>query len=273
MKLVNRMMMAGAALALAGCSVLPGARFFDTFTAESYLSQPIGGEDFDSALSREYQALANRSATRDVHWMDATAYVNKSKAAAGGGVGPWTPAELGLADDGEYQTVLSTIETNKAARPAECAKLQAMWDAYLESQTLRSGTCLSTDEARAALDEALAACGVSDLIVYFNFGSAALTAAGHEVVHQAIEILRGFSNPTVSLVGHTDTVASVEFNQRLSEQRAATVERSMLSHCRARGVNCGTITTAGRSENDLAVQTGDNVREQLNRRVTIAISE
>ena len=39
------------------------------------------------------------------------------------------------------------------------------------------------------------------------------------------------------------------------------------------GVSGNSITTAGRSERELAVPTGDNVREPLNRRVEISISE
>jgi outer membrane protein OmpA-like peptidoglycan-associated protein len=270
------MFMAGAALALAGCSSLPGANLGGTFTAEDYLGATIDGSSFDAALAREYQALAAKAATKDVNWMDATAYVAKSQAAAAGNAPAWTPAELGVAaDEALYNDVVASVAAFKGVRPAECAKAQAMWDQYLESWTEYSGKCLNPDDAKAMLDEALAACkGVSgDFIVYFNFGRSDLTAAGKEVVNQVVEALKGYTAPVVSVVGHTDTVASVQFNQRLSERRATTVAKAILARAKADGLNPPQITTAGRSELELAVDTPDNVREARNRRATIAISQ
>lgn len=276
MNLISRFMLAGAVLAVAGCSALPGANLGGTFTAENYLGSSIDGGDFNSSLAREYQALASRSATKEVNWLDATAYVAKSQAAAAGGVGPWTPDQLGVSvEPGLMDRAVSTITANASIRPAACAKAQAMWDQYLESLTATSGVCLNSEDALAMLNDALAACAgqAGDFTVYFGFGRSNLTSAGHEVIHQVMEALKGYANPLVSVVGHTDTVGSVQSNQRLSERRANTVKNSILAHGRARGINTGTITTAGRSENELAVETGDNVREQLNRRATVAISE
>ena len=72
----------------------------------------------------------------------------------------------------------------------------------------------------------------------------------------------------LSLVGNTDTVGSDQYNQGLSEARATRVADALS----ARGVPSGAMTLAGHSENDLAVQTGNNVREPLNRRVEITLS-
>ncbi len=51
------------------------------------------------------------------------------------------------------------------------------------------------------------------------------------------------------------------------------MEGAILARASAEGVEVGNITKAGRSENDLAVETADGVREPRNRRATIAISE
>lgn len=276
MKTISRLAMAVGALALAGCTSLPGANLGGTFSAESYLGSSIDGSDFNSSLAREYQALAARSATKDVNWLDSTAYIAKSQAAAAGGVAPWSPADLGVSADG-MDAAVSTITSNASARPAECAKAQAYWDQYLESLSEGAHACISAEDAKSMLDQALAACAGSaapgDLVVYFGFGSSSINAAAHEVIHNIIEALRGYTAPIVSLVGHTDTVGSVAANQRLSERRADAVEHQLKVHGKARNVNIGQITKSGRSENDLAVQTADNVREPLNRRVTVAISE
>ena len=59
MSIISRIVMTGAALALAGCSYLPGANLGGTFTAENYLGTSIGGTGFDASLAREYQALVD----------------------------------------------------------------------------------------------------------------------------------------------------------------------------------------------------------------------
>lgn len=275
MKMISRMCMAASAVALAGCTALPGANLGGTFSAEPYLGTSIEGSDFNSSLAREYQALAARSATKDVNWLDATAYIAKSKAAASGGVAPWSPADLGVSADG-YEDMVATVEANKSVRPAECAKAQAYWDQYLESLFEGANACISAEDAKAMFDEALAACRgatMGDYIVYFGFDRSNIDNAAHEVIHDVIGALQTYSSPLVSLVGHTDTVGSVEYNQRLSEKRANAVEGSIVAHGRARSVNVGNISKSGRSELEPAVDTGDNVREPRNRRVTIAISE
>jgi outer membrane protein OmpA-like peptidoglycan-associated protein len=276
MNAISRIVMAGAALALAGCSHLPGANLGGTFTAESYLDDRIEGQSFNAALAREYQALAVRSARTDVNWMDSTAYIQKSRAAAAGGVGPWTPDELGVTvTDYNTNEVVQTIQANAQQRPAACAKAQAYWDQYLESLAEGVYACIDQEDAKAMLDEALAACrgAAGDLVVYFGFDRSDITSAAQAVIDQVVDLLSGYSDPLVSIVGHTDTVGSVAYNQGLSERRATAVEQAIRSRANAEGVDIGNITKAGRSERDLAVPTADGVREPRNRRATIAISE
>jgi outer membrane protein OmpA-like peptidoglycan-associated protein len=113
----------------------------------------------------------------------------------------------------------------------------------------------------------------SDLVVYFGFDRADITSAAQTVINDVVDMLAGYAEPLVSIVGHTDTVGSVAYNQRLSERRATAVERAILARASSENVEVGNITKAGRSENELAVQTADGVREPRNRRATIAISE
>lgn len=274
MSMISRIAMAGAALAVAGCSQLPGANLGGTFTAERYLSASIDGSDFNSALAREYQALAVRSARTDVNWMDATAYVAKSQAAAAGGVAPWSPAELGVTAEG-YDDAVRIITANANSNPAACAKAQAMWDQYLESLAEGAFACISAADARAMLDEALQACAgvAADNTVFFGFDRADITTAAQDVINSVVDQLANIASPLVSIVGHTDTVGSRAYNQRLSERRATAVERAILARAASTGVNPGTITKAGRSFDEPAVDTGPNVREPRNRRATIAISQ
>ncbi len=165
----------------------------------------------------------------------------------------------------------ATIAANYEARPAACARTQVMWDQYLEA--LRGGAtwCITPEDARALLDEALALCGIvgpKNFIVYFGFDKTNLTDAARATVDEVVAAVNAMGTTALSLVGHTDTVASGAYNQALSEARARRVSDALST----RGVPAGAMTLAGRSENDLAIATGDNVREPLNRRVEITLS-
>ncbi len=269
MNAISKIMFAVAAVAIAGCTNLPGSNLGGTFSADSYLAQDIQGDDFNSSLSREYQALAARNATQDVNWMDTTAYIGKSQAAAGGGAAPWSPAELGVSSpetDAKYEEAVAIITANKDINPAECAHAQAMWDQYLES-LYQGGVCVSVEDAEAMLASALAACAPAQWTIYFGFNEDTLDAAANTVVGEIAGAATAITNPLLSIVGHTDTVGSAAYNQGLSERRANNVAGALS----AQGVDAGSMTVAGRSFDELAVPTGPNVREPRNRRVEVNI--
>jgi outer membrane protein OmpA-like peptidoglycan-associated protein len=106
-------------------------------------------------------------------------------------------------------------------------------------------------------------------VVYFGFNETNLTDAARETLDAVIAAVNALGTSALSVVGHTDTVGSDGYNQGLSENRANRVANALSS----RGVPAGGMTLAGRSENDPAVNTGDNVREPLNRRVEIVLSD
>ena len=276
MKTATYLMLGVSALALAGCTNLPGASLGATFSAERYLNGEHGSDaDFNSALAKEYTELGRRAAFKDVLWLNSTAYIAKAQQAeAGVTPAPWTPAELGVDGDATalYDQVVSTINANKDARPAACARAQAMWDQYLEA--LRGGPtfCVKPEDARALLDEALAACGPqgpANFVVYFGFDKYNLTDEARAVVDEVVGAVQSMGATALSVVGHTDTMGSVEYNQGLSERRAHTVADALAE----RGIPQGAMTLAGRSELELAVPTADNVKEPLNRRVEITLSK
>jgi len=278
MKTVIRLLLGLSALAMAGCTQLPGASLGKTFYAEPYLAADHGGPGFTGALASEYTELG-RSAAGMVRWMNATAYITKAEQAeAGIEPAPWAPDQLGVNGDAGslYQEVVNAVGANKAERPEACARAQAMWDQYLAVLRAEAAgaTCpMTSDEARALLDEALAACrGVpaqADFIVYFAFDKATLSSKAQSTLDDVVASIQDMGASAVSIVGHTDTVGSVQYNQDLSERRA----RSVATGLNARGVPSQSMTLSGRSELDLARETGDGVREQLNRRAEISVSK
>ncbi|MFD1796021.1 OmpA family protein [Paracoccus aurantiacus] len=59
--------------------------------------------------------------------------------------------------------------------------------------------------------------------VLFDFDSAALTGAARQTLGQIAAMLTSNDGGTVQVVGHTDAKGSDEYNQQLSEERAASV--------------------------------------------------
>ena len=278
MRTATYLMFGVSALAIAGCTNLPGASLGATFDAERYLNETHGGSDFNGALASEYTELGRRAAFKDVLWLNSTAYIAKAQQAeAGVTPAPWTPAEVGVStpDDADsleiYDELVRVVNENKADRPEACARAQAMWDQWMEAIRGGPNFCITPDDARALLDEALAACGIvgpANFIVYFGFDKTNLTDAARATIDEVVAAVNAMGTSALSLVGHADTVASVAYNQGLSETRARRVSKALI----ARGVPAGAMTLAGRSENELAVATGNNVREPLNRRVEITLS-
>jgi len=279
MKTVTYLLLGSAAIALAGCSQLPGSSLGATFTAERYLKADHGGPGFTGALASEYTELARRAAYRDVRWRNSTAYIAKAQNAESGvAPAPWRPEQLGVNSDAAamYQDVVATIEANKDARPAECARAQAMWDQYLESlrATQNGAICLLPEDTKPLLEEALAACApgvatAANYIVYFGFDRTNLTDRAREVIDEVVAGVQQMGATSLSVVGHTDTVGSVEYNQGLSERRARRVGDALVE----RGIPASSMVLAGRSKLEPAVDTGDQVREPLNRRVEITLSQ
>jgi len=279
MKIVVRLMLGASALAVAGCSQLPGASLGSTFTAEPFLAADHGGAGFSGALASEYTELGRAQAGM-TRWMNATAYIAKVREAeAGGTPAPWAPSELGVNGEAAalYDEVVAKIGANRAERPEACARAQAMWDQYLFALRAEGNGAkcpLSSEDALAMLNEALAACDpavdmASDFVVYFGFNRTDLTSRALATLDDVAEAYQATDPSAVSVVGHADTVGSVEYNQTLSENRA----RSVAGALEGRGIPRGAMTLAGRSELEPARVTGDGVREPLNRRVEISLSE
>jgi outer membrane protein OmpA-like peptidoglycan-associated protein len=107
-----------------------------------------------------------------------------------------------------------------------------------------------------------------EFIVYFPFDQFSLTTEAQAVVQQAADYSKMGNATKIVVVGHTDTSGSVKYNLRLSERRAKAVADSLV----ASGVPQTVLSVSWTGKSDLAVQTGDGVKEPLNRRATININ-
>lgn len=124
----------------------------------------------------------------------------------------------------------------------------------------------ATKETFAATLEALPPKPAS-FMLYFLKGKDELTAASTKEVEKVLAELAKRPAAEISVIGHTDTVGSTQFNDKLSLQRANRVRQLLMG----RGIPPGNIAIAGRGERELLVATRDKVHEPKNRRVEINV--
>jgi outer membrane protein OmpA-like peptidoglycan-associated protein len=105
-------------------------------------------------------------------------------------------------------------------------------------------------------------------IIFFGFNKCNITAEADAVLSEAAAAAKSMGSASVTIVGHTDTVGSPAYNQKLSECRANAAESNLVG----KGVPEGAISTSGRGETELMVQTGDGVKEPQNRRATVDLN-
>lgn len=98
-------------------------------------------------------------------------------------------------------------------------------------------------------------------MIYFGFNKSNLTSEAQAVVQ---EIAKSDA-PAFAVVGHTDTSGSAAYNQALGSRRANAVATAL----KANGKTTCSVTSDG--ETNLAVATGDGVREPLNRRAVVSV--
>jgi outer membrane protein OmpA-like peptidoglycan-associated protein len=103
--------------------------------------------------------------------------------------------------------------------------------------------------------------------VYFDFDSWTLKAEQLKVLDDVIATARSGGQANINIVGHTDTSGPADYNQRLSVKRANVVVEALVQM----GARRAALHASGVGETDLAVETGDNVKEAKNRRTVVSL--
>jgi OOP family OmpA-OmpF porin len=104
-------------------------------------------------------------------------------------------------------------------------------------------------------------------IIYFKSGSAALTKESLQAVQEILAAIRLQKTNHIMVLGYTDTVASADYNRKLSQKRAKAVADFLIS----KGVGRAIIEIEYYGKEKLLVKTPDGVEEPRNRRVEIII--
>jgi len=128
---------------------------------------------------------------------------------------------------------------------------------------------MSKDELNAKFSKVLAAEPAKPLtyIVYFKPSSTELTDESKLTFKKALNSIKTRSPCMVDVIGHTDTVGAGKLNAKVSLKRA----KSIASLVQKSKIKILSLISKGYGEEDLLVQTKDNVSEAKNRNVEIFI--
>lgn len=227
----------------------------------------------------------------------AKAFDAKAETASGGEEPELEAAPVDPSSQNLHARLVRDLAAGKAQLPAQAARAQADYDCWVMASAVPSASAMG-QACRSSLDGSLAAleggarpaptfvppppppvqsapvapapapvAAPADFTVYFDFDSWTLTAEDLKVITDVINTARSGGQAHITIVGHTDTSGPADYNQKLSVHRANVVVEALVDL----GARRGAINASGVGENDLAVQTGDDVKEAKNRRAVVTL--
>ena len=103
---------------------------------------------------------------------------------------------------------------------------------------------------------------------FFDFNKAVLKPEGRAALDDLAEKIQSLNLESVVAVGHTDSIGSERYNQRLSERRAAAVKKYLVS----KGIPADRIYTEGKGETQPVATNKTAEGRAQNRRVEIEVA-
>lgn len=103
--------------------------------------------------------------------------------------------------------------------------------------------------------------------VLFDFNSTSLRGVSRESLREMADVFQKYPDTTIAVEGHTDSVGSAAYNQRLSRRRASNVA----SYLEDLGVRSSRIDAVGFGESQPRSSNSSASGRQSNRRVEIHI--
>jgi outer membrane protein OmpA-like peptidoglycan-associated protein len=104
--------------------------------------------------------------------------------------------------------------------------------------------------------------------ITFAARSADINADFYKVLDTMAVVLKKYNKTTVDVIGHTDSVGSAKFNQRLSERHA----RVIAEYLSGRGILPARLLVAGRGESQPVASNSTPEGRDKNRRVDIQVA-
>ncbi len=281
--------------ALASCQSFEGALSVDKDMKAAEMAGPPSGA-FDAALENEYRTVAQREYD-EADWEHAGLFARKATAAGNGeAVMPEDPANWMLPEDkvqvfaDARDSLMSALDGGgREKAPTEAAIAQANYDCWIQEVEIKNEGFQQDDIAYcrglfwdnlAKVEEAIKPEPMPmaapepapepvarDYLVYFDFDKYNVRPDAASILDRVAEAINEMGATSVSLVGHTDTMGTPDYNQTLSVERADSVR----DYLKGKGVTAD-ISATGVGESDPRVPTPDQVEEQENRNVQIRIN-
>lgn len=104
-------------------------------------------------------------------------------------------------------------------------------------------------------------------IIYYEFNKGQ-SAETRNTINRILDVGEFCNVDNIRVIGHTDTSGSAAYNLALSKRRAADAREELVRQ----GINQRVISSEGKGETEPFVETGDGVKEQLNRRTEVLIT-
>ncbi|MFW5833044.1 MAG: OmpA family protein [Pseudomonadota bacterium] len=108
-----------------------------------------------------------------------------------------------------------------------------------------------------------------DSEIQFATGSATVQPALRDTLRRIADVLTRYPGTQVSVIGHTDSTGSLEFNQRLSEARANAVRNELIAF----SVPAGSLFAMGRGPTDPVADNATAAGRAANRRVDLVVTQ
>ncbi len=102
---------------------------------------------------------------------------------------------------------------------------------------------------------------------FFDFDKSVLKAEGKAKLKELVEKIKNISLEVVIVVGHTDSVGTDAYNQKLSQRRAEAVKGYLVTL----GVSKNRIYTEGKGESEPAADNKTAAGRAKNRRVEVEV--
>jgi outer membrane protein OmpA-like peptidoglycan-associated protein len=156
------------------------------------------------------------------------------------------------AQEAQTQTAEAQREREEAVRQKEemRAKLLAQLNQVLQTRDTVRGLVVNMPD------------------VLFDFNKYTLKPAARERLARISGIVLAYPDLKLEIEGHTDSIGSEEYNQTLSEKRAATVRDYLVSS----GVSMNNVAAKGLGKSDPVADNRTAAGRKLNRRVEMVVS-
>lgn len=140
----------------------------------------------------------------------------------------------------------------------------AIIGAMMDKQERELRQIPGVDVARTSPDELKVTVGND---VLFDFNSTALRSSSRTSLREMADVFDKYPNTTISVQGHTDSIGSASYNERLSQRRASSVAR----YLEDLNVSSSRIETVGYGKSRPKASNSTASGRQQNRRVEIHI--